>query len=238
MTRSNPLGELIERIWEERPAAGLAGDYVPGSNRRVEAVARMLRGGERLLDLGCGAGALAQVVGPRYREIHGLDLASRAVDAARARGVRARVWDLNECPWPYPDGQFDAVTALSVIQYVIDPPAVAREAARVARPGGVVCFGAPNLRALWRVLRLAVFGRFPRVTRDPGYDGGTIHYFCRRDVRDLLEGAGLTTSAVRGAFLWPRWLEGWADGVPGLGGVARELLAGEVLVFAHKAARP
>ncbi len=41
-----------------------------------------------------------------------------------------------------------------------------------------------------RIFKLAVLGRFPPVSRDPGYDGGTRHYFCARDVFALLTRAG------------------------------------------------
>ena len=229
----NPLRSLLER-WETKPASALDGAYVAGGNLRVEGAARLLPGGERLLDLGCGAGVLGQVIGDRYREIHGLELAPRAVAAAVSRGVRARRWDLNESPLPFPDGFFDAVTSLSVLQYVFDPPALVREAARVVRPGGFVCLGCPNMRAAWRLARLAIIGRFPRVTRDPGYDGGTIHYFCRGDIQALLEVAGLIVTVAVGAFTWPRWLEGRGDSLPLFGAVKREFFSGEVLVMAKR----
>ena len=212
----------------------LDGPYRKGANRRVEGAARRLLAGERLLDLGCGAGVLAQVLGSRYREIHGLDLSARAVAAAAHRGMRAQTWDLNDAPLPYPAEYFDAVTALSVLQYVLDPVALVREAARVVRPGGQVCLGCPNLRAMWRLVRLALLGRFPRVTRDAGYDGGTLHYFCRRDVEGLLTDAGLEVEASVGIFSWPGWLEARGDSVPIFSGLKREFLSGEVLVVGRK----
>jgi methionine biosynthesis protein MetW len=216
----------------------LDGPYVRGTNRRVEGAARRLLGGGRLLDLGCGAGVLAEVIGSRYAEIHGLDLSERAVGAAVHRGMRALTWDLNDAPLPYPDEFFDAVTALSVLQYVVDPVALVREAARVVRPGGQVCLGCPNVRAMWRLVRLAVLGRFPRVTRDSGYDGGTIHYFCRRDVDALLTEAGLDVQASVGVFSWPAWLEARGDFVPAFAGLKREFLSGEVLVVGRKRVGP
>src|SRR6266436_3389537 len=142
--------------------------------------------------------------------------------------MRAQTWDLNDAPLPYPAEYFDAVTALSVLQYVLDPVALVREAARVVRPGGQVCLGCPNLRAMWRLVRLALQGRFPRVTRDAGYDGGTMHYFCRRDAE------GLVVEASVGIFSWPAWLEARGDSVPVFSGLKREFLSGEVLVVGRK----
>lgn len=181
--------------------------YRPGDNLRVDAAVRLLAGGGRFLDLGCGAGTLGQAVAGRYGEVHGLDLSEVAVAAAARRGIRARTWDLERTPYPFDDASFDAVAMLSVIQYVLEPAPVLREVARIVRPDGQVLIGFPNMRAVWRILRLALSGRFPRVSRDPGYDGGTIRYFCRRDIFGLLEEARLSPERVVGVFARPRMLE-------------------------------
>ena len=58
------------------------------------------------------------------------------------------------------------------------------------KPCGQLALILPNMRTAIRVFKLAVLGRFPPVSGDPGYDGGTRHYFCARDVFDLLTQAG------------------------------------------------
>ncbi len=231
----NRLRALLEQTWREKPAGAVDAPYTPGANLRVEAAARWLRDGERLLDLGCGAGVLGGVLAKRFGEVHGIDLSERAVRAAEQRGVHAQVWDLNEVPLPYDDGAFDAVMLLSVIQYVFDPACLLREVARILRPGGQACIGFPNMRSLQRLFRLVVLGRFPQVSRDPGYDGGTIHYFCRRDVERLLAHAELLTEMAVGVFTRPRRLEGLGDGVRLFAGLKREFLSAEILVLARKA---
>ncbi|MSR05505.1 MAG: class I SAM-dependent methyltransferase [Gemmatimonadetes bacterium] len=226
------LEELLQRTWEAKPQAALDGEYVPGANLRAEAAVRHLAGGVRLLDLGCGAGTLALLLHGRYREVHGIDLSARAVDAAKRRGVQARVGDLN-ARLPYDDGMFDAVTNLSVLQYVFDPAALMLEIRRVLAPGGRALIGFPNMRTLIRVGRL-LMGRFPRVSQDPGYDGGTIHYFCRRNVEELVAQSGMTIENSVGVFTRPRFLEAVADGVPVLGALKREWLSAEIMVLARR----
>lgn len=232
----NQLRELLEQTWEAKPPEALEGPLVAGDNLRIEAAARLLVPGDRLLDLGCGAGSLALLVRSRFREIHGVDLSPRAVAAAQRRGIQARVWDLNESPLPYEDSYFDAVSLLSVIQYVLEPEILLGEIARVLRSGGMCLVGFPNMRTLVRLFRLAVLGRFPRVSDDPGYDGGTVRYFCRGDVEHLLREVQLNPRGAIGAF-WPfRVLEREGHRLPILGGVARELFAAEILVLARKVA--
>lgn len=220
--------DLLAQTWADK--VDVQTPYVPGANLRVDAALRLLDGGAAHLDLGCGAGVLGQAVRRRFRETHGLELSEVAVASAVARGVQARQWDLEEMPYPYPDAAFDAVTLLSVIQYIFDPVALLREVRRLLRPGGTVLVGFPNMRAVWRVARLLFGGRFPKVSADPGYDGGTIRYFCARDVTGLLHKAGLETLGVSGVYTRPRWLEGGAGRIPALGRLRVELLCAEVIL--------
>lgn len=231
-----PSQNLFEYHWTTKPKTLVDAAYVRGHNLRVDAAARYVRSGERHLDLGCGAGVLGQLVAPRFRETHGLDVSSRAVEAAVQRGVRALVWDLNRVPLPFDGGRFDVVTALSVLQYILDPGRLLREVTRVLRPGGRALISFPNMRTLGKLYRLGIRGRFPRVSEDPGYDGGTIRYYCRQDVADLMRDVGLRPVRTAGAFTRPRWLEGGLDWIPLLGRMLHEFLSSEILLIGRRIA--
>lgn len=228
--------ELLQQNWVARLEKGQDRGYRSGSNLRAEVAGRRLAGGRKLLDLGCGAGVMGTIVGNRFEEIHGVDVSSHAVEAAGRCGMQARVWDLNQLPLPYEPQSFDAVISLSVIQYVFDPRAFACEMARLVRPGGVAMVGFPNLRTAWRLFRIAGLGRMPRVSTDPGYDGGTIHYFCRRDVEELLVAAGFDVVAREGVYTRPRALSGIGWRIPILSGVVREFFSAEVMLTGRRRA--
>ena len=96
--------------------------------------------GQRVLDVGCGPGALTtelvRLVGPD--RVAAVDPSEPFVAAARERhpGVtieRAAAEDL-----PFPDDDFDAALAQLVVHFMADPVAGLREMARVTRSGGVV----------------------------------------------------------------------------------------------------
>lgn len=157
---------------------------------RAEAVADRLRGGERLLDLGAGRGGLGALVRGRFHHIVALELAFRPLPSARSHGSLPVQADFSEAPLPLADGSFEAVACLSALQYADDPRTVLAECRRVLKPGGQLALILPNMRTLVRLFKLAVLGRFPMVSQDIGYDGGTRHYFCARDVFDLLALAG------------------------------------------------
>ena len=200
--------------------------------------ARRLRSGERLLDIGCGAGALGLAVADRFGVVYGLDVSSDAVRLAQQVGVHAQVFEAGAAPIPFADGTFDAVTAMSALQYVIELEFLLAECWRVLRPGGQFLASVPNMRAAWRLWTLGVRGDFPRTSVDqPGLDGGAVHYFTTHLISDLLVGAGFEVSSRTGIFCLPRWLEGRLDSGPA-GHVKREFCSAEVFVEARKFAGP
>jgi SAM-dependent methyltransferase len=102
--------------------------------------------GARLLDAGCGSGRMLVELA-RYGEVTGVDVSWEAVAAARARGhdvVRAPVEAM-----PFPDGAFDVVTCLDVIEHTADDLATLAELRRVTRPGGLLIATVPAYQALW-----------------------------------------------------------------------------------------
>jgi SAM-dependent methyltransferase len=113
--------------------------------------------GMRVLDVGCGPGALStalvDLVG--VGNVVGADPSEPFVEACRARlGIEVERADAEELP--FPDGAFDAALAQLVVNFMADANAGVREMARVTRPGGTVaaCLwdyggGMQMLRMFW-----------------------------------------------------------------------------------------
>jgi arsenite methyltransferase len=103
-----------------------------------------LERGERVLDLGCGAGTdtlvAAQMVGPEGR-VTGIDMTPEMLAKARAAAgeLGAGNVELVEAEaerLPFPDASFDVVISNGVIDLIPDKDAVFAELERVLRPGG------------------------------------------------------------------------------------------------------
>lgn len=119
-------------------------------------LARRLGGrGGRVLDVGCGAGFLANALTLAGHAVEGVDLSPGSLKIARgmdAAGRTAyRVADAYRLP--YRDGAFDAVSALDFLEHVDRPEAVIAEASRVLKPGGLFFFHTFNRNPIsWLVV--------------------------------------------------------------------------------------
>jgi trans-aconitate methyltransferase len=91
------------------------------------------RAGERILDLGCGDGALTEKLVAAGAEVVAIDASAEQVAGARARGLDARVAGAEALPFA---AEFDAVFSNAALHWMRDADAVLVSVHRALRPGG------------------------------------------------------------------------------------------------------
>ena len=99
-----------------------------------------VRGGQRVVEVGCGPGALTAELVTRLgpAAVTAVDPSEPFVAAARARNPGVTVLQASAEQLPFPDRTFDAALAQLVVHFMPDPVAGLTEMARVTRPDGVV----------------------------------------------------------------------------------------------------
>jgi len=103
--------------------------------------------GERHLDIGCDTGALALTMArlAGTRPI-GIDVAQRAIAKARGAGIEAHCCSIEHAPGDLVD--LAVITAVDVLEHVVDPAGFLEQVQRRLRPGGVCYIETPNIASL------------------------------------------------------------------------------------------
>ena len=105
------------------------------------------RQGDRILDVGCGAGQVVGKLTEAGFEAHGVDVSEPNLERARRYSERCQLYDGRHLP--FADGHFACVGALNVLEHVEHPEAFITELVRVTAPAGRVVISSPNfLRVL------------------------------------------------------------------------------------------
>lgn len=181
------------------------------------------RPGERILDLGCGDGSLTEIVARSGATVVGVDAAPDMIEAAKARGLDARLMDAHNLAFEH---EFDAVFSNAAMHWMLNHEAVLASIHRALKPNGrfVAEFGGHgNVAAICTALLAALQARgISGKARFPWYFPAPEEY------AEAMQTAGFTVDSIE---LIPRptrlptgmagWLETFAN--PFLHGLDEEI---------------
>ena len=155
--------------------------------------------GKTVLDVGCGAGLLAEPLARLGAAVTGVDAAAENVAVARAHAAEAGLAiDYVAGGVEAVAGAFDLVACFEVIEHVADRDAFAHGIAARVAPGGLLVMSTPNRTPLSRLALITVgegTGRIPRGTHDWS------RFLTPEELTALLANAGLTVTSTRGLVL-------------------------------------
>ena len=218
-------------------AGEVRGDLAASDGVEVHALGRVegsieaprvgIEAGARVLDVGCGAGALgAALRRERDIEVVGIELAPTAVERASERLDRVIAADLDALEaLPADAGVFDAIVLADVLEHLRDPARLVRALRPALTAGAPLVMSVPNVKH-WSVIEpLLVHDRFPYA--DAGLlDRTHVHLFTLEELGLMLLAEGYALAEVRLVTdPLPDRLRVLAEVAGALGGVVEETAA-------------
>ena len=157
--------------------------------------------GKTALDVGCGAGLLAEPLTRLGAKVTGLDASPELIVAARDHAAAMGLdIDYRAGELAGLTGRYDLVTCMEVIEHVADPAAFVRDLAARLAPGGLLIMSTPNATAWSKLLTITLaegLGRVPRGTHD------SAKFIAPDRLKGLLADAGLHCIDVEGIAFSP-----------------------------------
>lgn len=163
-------------------------------------------GARRIVDIGCGNGALCRELASRGYEVVGCEPSADGVRVAQRAAPELVFHQLGVDDEPSAVGteSFDVAIATEVIEHLVRPRNLPRFAKQVLRPGGHLIISTPYHGYL-KNLFLALTNKWD-AHLNPFWDGGHIKFWSRKTLSQLLNEAGFRVIRFIGAgrvpFLW------------------------------------
>ena len=167
---------------------------------------------QRVLDVGCGGGILAEAMARKGAEVLGIDLADKSLKVAQLHALEAEVTGLSyrqvaaEALAAEMPGEFDAVTCMEMLEHVPDPAAIVQACAALVRPGGWVFLSTINRNPKSFLLAIVgaeyMLGLVPRGTHEYArlLRPSELGRFCREAGLDLQHSRGLQYNPLTQRF--------------------------------------
>jgi 2-polyprenyl-3-methyl-5-hydroxy-6-metoxy-1,4-benzoquinol methylase len=184
-SKSSKMVDFNERRYGKVSELSLAGEH------RQRMIVSMVGTGVRVLDIGCHDGVIGRKIMDAGNEVVGVDISTKAVALAQAKGLEAYQMDITEDDQLLFDkASFDVVIAGEIIEHIIDTDKFLLKIRDTLKPNGKLVLTTPNIASIGRRI-LLMLGRNPLTeTRLDENAAGHIRYFTKRTLFELLQDNG------------------------------------------------
>jgi len=163
--------------------------------------------GKSALDVGCGAGLLAEPLARLGAKVTAVDAAPELIEVAKAHAAgQGLAIDYRAVGVEAVEGNFDLVTAMEVIEHVADPQEFVDCLATRLAEGGLLILSTPNKTAWSKLLTITLaegFGQIPKGTHDfdQFIDPDTMRGRLAHASMEVIDFEGIAISPTRGLHL-------------------------------------
>ena len=195
------FSSLAHRWWDVDGEFGPLHAINPLRLDWIDGIAPLNR--QRVLDVGCGGGILADAMARKGADVLGIDLAEKSLKVAQLHALEAGTSQITyrlvaaEALAAEMTGQFNVVTCMEMLEHVPDPASVVQACARLAKPGGWVFFSTINRNPKSYLLAILgaeyVLNLVPRGTHEYArlLRPSELARFCRDAGLDMQQSRGL-----------------------------------------------
>jgi len=139
----------------------------------------------RVLDLGCGEGALLNILIKDKKVIgHGIEISSYAITKCMEKGIPVIQWDLNDLPLDFPDKLYDITILNQTITEIERPKDMILEMLRIGKEG---LLGFSNFGNFFYRLSFLIKGKFPVSKTYKWHNTSSIHSLTVKDFKEFCE---------------------------------------------------
>jgi len=184
-----PAPEMLEAVWANHPisvADPVSPEMIVSAQGDMDCIQRFKKSG-KLLEIGCGYGALLAEAKKRGFEVWGWEINPNKCEFIKKRFGIENISSKPLTELGFADGTFDVVAMMDVIEHIADVRGLLREVNRLLKPGGLLYMNTPDYhgirsratRSKWRYL----------------YSFSHFHFFYYETLKKLLESEGFVIQA-------------------------------------------
>jgi 2-polyprenyl-6-hydroxyphenyl methylase/3-demethylubiquinone-9 3-methyltransferase len=150
---NNTFYEGLGEAWYEdqrHPIALLRAENASRNPWILKQIKHRLGSTQDILDIGCGAGFLANTLALQGHRVIGIDISARSLEVAQKRDSMKKVqyMQLDAFALPFSPQSFDVICAMDFLEHVEMPEQIIRNIARLLRPNGLFFFHTFNRNVL------------------------------------------------------------------------------------------
>jgi methionine biosynthesis protein MetW len=169
-------------------------------NLRLEMLPYIPKTAKNILELGCGEGMFGSYLRENMSaKVSGIEIETKFATKAKKNLDKVYIGDAELIIKKLPDNSFDVIVVNDVLEHMVDPYSVLKEAKRILRKGGVVVSSIPNMRNFHVMYHLVRGGQWEYV--ESGIlDRTHLRFFTQKSIRNMYERLGYEVVKHEGIF--------------------------------------
>jgi len=150
---------------------------------------------KRILDVGCGTGALGREFKKKGNVVYGIDISKKSIEIAKKRLDKVIQIDLEtEVDLPFKEESFDLIIFGDVLEHFRDPFSALNNIKKYLKKDGQIIISLPNI-ANWEIRLKLLFGKFD-YQKEGILDDTHLRFFTLKTAKELIKKAGLKIISI------------------------------------------